>query len=299
MKSFLSVLLSAGFFLAVTSISVAQDLYDEGSEPEKISEGFEFTEGPYWHNDGYLLFSDIPANRIYKWEPGGDAEVFVDPSGNSNGITGHPDGGMIIAQHEGKVSSLNEEGETSAIVDSYEGSRLNSPNDVAVTEDGTIYFTDPPFGVDEEARELEFSGVYRIDENNEAELLFDEFETPNGIIFSPDESSFYVNDTQTGQIMKFALGTNGDVSGAEAFAEVGKSSEEGAADGMAVDESGNLYTTAPGGVKVFSPEGEEIAHIETPERVTNLDWGQEEKRTLFLTSPSAVYSLQMYVTGHK
>src|SRR5690625_1208537 len=127
-------------------------------EPEVITKGYRFTEGPYWHQDGYLLFSDIPANTIYKWAPGDVVEVFMENTGNSNGIQGDIYGSIIFAQHEGKISKLTTDGKIEIIVDNYEGKRLNSPNDLAVHSNNTIYFTDPPFGVKEVDRELDFSG---------------------------------------------------------------------------------------------------------------------------------------------
>lgn len=296
-KSKILLLTIFGLMLPGTFLC-GQDLMEEGAEFQQLTKDHQFTEGPFWHSDGYLLYSDIPANKIYKWTPGGEKEIFLDPSGHSNGITGDGNDGMIIAQHEGKVTHLTTDGTTTVLVDSYNGKRLNSPNDIAVASWGTIYFTDPPYGVDAEDRELDFSGVYRFDEKQkEPELLYDGFNTPNGIVFSPDENRFYVNETESGRIMVFELGENGEVSEATLFAEVGNASSGGAADGMVVDENGNLYSTGPLGIHVFSEDGNEIAQISTPEQVTNLEWGGPDNRTLFMTSPTGVYSLKMKVRG--
>src|SRR6056297_14268 len=175
----------------------------EGEEPEIIAGPLEFTEGPYWHPDGYLLFSDIPANRVYRWSETEGLGVYLEPSGNSNGIEADIDGSILLAQHAGRVSRLTSDGDLSVIAVSYEGQRLNSPNDIAVHSNGTIYFTDPPFGVSDEDKELDFSGVYRYSEDNGLQLLIDDFDLPNGIVFSPDESRLYVNDSQHGHIRVF------------------------------------------------------------------------------------------------
>lgn len=284
--------------LMLTDIVQGQDILKESAEIQQITAGHQFTEGPFWHDDGFLLYSDIPANKIFQWTPEGKKIIFLDPSGNSNGITDDRKGGMIIAQHAGTLSRVDTNGNTTLLLDSYQGKRFNSPNDLMVTSEGIIYFTDPPYGVQPEERELDFSGVYRWKKGmEEAELLFDEFETPNGLVFTPDENHFYVNDTQTGQIYVFDVAEDGNVSKGALFAKVGSAASNGAADGMVVDEAGNLYTTGPGGVHVFDDEGNKITLIETPERVTNLEWGGEDNKILYMTSPSGVYSLEMNSKG--
>ncbi|MEX0845627.1 MAG: SMP-30/gluconolactonase/LRE family protein [Balneolaceae bacterium] len=298
MKKSIFAVLTLICFIHTGTLLQGQDLVKEGEEIQQITEGHQFTEGPFWHSDGFLLYSDIPANKIYKWIPDGEKEVFLDPSGHSNGITGDGDDGMIIAQHDGRVSHLTKDGDLTELASSYNGKRLNSPNDLALSSDGYLYFTDPPYGVEAEDRELNFSGVYRIPENGgDPELLFNEFGTPNGIVFSPDESRFYVNDTQSGHIMVFEVDEDRVVSEGSLFAEVGNASKTGAADGMVVDEAGNIYTTGPGGIHVFTPDGNELQHIQTPQSVTNLEWGGENNNKLFMTSPDGVYVLKMAVSG--
>lgn len=290
------VLIMVVLSMAPASMVVGQSIVDEEISPEKITEGYEFTEGPVWHDSGYLLFSDIPANTIYKWVPGEEAVEFLKPSGNSNGLTFDEDGNLLLAQHEGTLSRLTGGQELETIVDNFEGKRLNSPNDLAVKSDGSIYFTDPDFGVSDEDKKLDFNGVYRHSEENGLELLVDDFDLPNGIVFSPNENRLYVNDTQNNHIRVFDVDMDGNLMNGRIFAEM-EADADGAADGMKVDTDGNLYSTGPGGLWIFSPEGEVLHQIEMPERVTNLAWGGSDFDTLFLTAPDAVYQLETNAKG--
>lgn len=278
----------------------------DGEEPEIVTGPHEFTEGPYWHPDGYLLFSDIPANRVYRWSENDGLDVYLEPSGNSNGIEADIDGSILLAQHAGRVSRLTENGDLTVIADSYDSQRLNSPNDIAVHSNGTIYFTDPPFGVSDEDRELDFSGVYRLSSNGESSddyelsVVYDEFEFPNGIVFSADESRLYVSDSGTGTIMMFDVDADGIVSSPEEFANVGEmGSGMGAADGMETDEAGNLYTTGPQGLIIFDDEGNQLHLIEFDEQITNVSWGGENSSDLYITGSDNVYRYTMNATGSK
>jgi len=272
----------------------------EGEEPEIIAGPLEFTEGPYWHPDGYLLFSDIPANRVYRWSETEGLDVYLEPSGNSNGIEADIDGSILLAQHAGRVSRLTSDGDLAVIANSYEGQRLNSPNDIAVHSNGTIYFTDPPFGVSDENRELDFSGVYMISPDGELSVVYDEFEYPNGIVFSADENRLYISDSGTGTVMRFDVDENGIISSPEEFANVGEmGSGMGAADGMETDEAGNLYTTGPQGIIIFDEEGNLLHLIEFDEQITNVGWGGEELNHLYITGGDNVYRYVMDATGSK
>lgn len=272
----------------------------EGEEPEIVAGPHEFTEGPYWHPDGYLLFSDIPANRVYRWSEMEGVDVYLEPSGNSNGIEADIDGSILLAQHAGRVSRLTSEGDLEIVAESYEGQRLNSPNDLAVHSSGTIYFTDPPFGVSEEERELDVSGVYKISPDGELTVVYDEFEYPNGIVFSADESKLYVSDSGTGTVVVFEVDADGNVSSPDEFANVGEmGSGMGAADGMETDEDGNLYTTGPKGLIIFDDEGNQLHLIEFDEQITNLGWGGEELNDLYITGSDHVYRYTMDATGSK
>ncbi|WP_445665397.1 SMP-30/gluconolactonase/LRE family protein [Fodinibius sp. AD559] len=277
-------------------LTFGQQIVEEDAEPEIITDGYEFTEGPLWHDSGYLLFSDIPANTVYKWTPAEGADIYLKPSGRSNGLTFDQNGNLLLAQHDGLVSRLTGDKELTVVADSYNGKRLNSPNDLTVKSDSSIYFTDPSFGVSDEDKELDFNGVYRYSKEDGLQLLTDDFDLPNGIVFSPDESRLYVNDTRHNHIRVFDVNEDGSLANGRMFAEM-ESDAEGAADGMKVDTDGNLYSTGPGGLWVFSPEGEVLQQVETPDRVTNLAWGGSENSTLFLTAPNAVYKLETNKTG--
>ncbi|NBC28181.1 MAG: SMP-30/gluconolactonase/LRE family protein [Bacteroidetes bacterium] len=279
---------------------VSGSLFIDGEEPEIIAGPYEFTEGPYWHPDGYLLFSDIPANRVYRWSEQEGVDVYLEPSGNSNGIEADIDGSILLAQHEGRVSRLTAEGDVSVVVDNYEGQRLNSPNDLAVHSNGTIFFTDPPFGVDEEERELDFSGVYMLPPDGDLSVIYDEFEYPNGIVFNSEETVLYVNDSGTGNILAFEVDEGGTPNSPTVFANIGEmGSGMGAADGMETDEEGNLYTTGPQGLIIFDEEGNRLQLIEFEEQITNLGWGGEDLKHLFITGSDNVYRYQMNATGSK
>ena len=173
----------------------------EAGEPERLATGFQFTEGPVWMADGYLLFSDIPANIMYKWTPESGAEVWREPSGNSNGLTRNSDDLLLACEHGNRrVSRTNPAGTVETIAGAYQGKRLNSPNDVVVKSDGSVYFTDPPYGLTtlgpDEGQELDFHGVYRLSPDGQTlTLLADDYDCPNGLCFSPDESILCGNDT--------------------------------------------------------------------------------------------------------
>lgn len=273
----------------------AQQILKGKAGPEKITDGHQFTEGPVWHSSGYLLFSDIPANTVYRWTPGEEAVEYLKPSGHSNGLTFDQDGRLLLAQHDGAISRLTEESKLEIVVDSYDGRRLNSPNDLVVKSDGAIYFTDPPFGVSDEDKELDVNGVYRYSQDDGLVLLIEDFDLPNGIVFSPDEKRLFVNDTQHNHIRVFEVDDDGSLSGGEIFATM-EADGSGAADGMKVDSDGNLYTTGPGGLWIFSPDGKLLQQMKTP-RITNLAWGGDDGSSLFMTAPDAIYKLETNQKG--
>lgn len=286
----LAGLLSALFIMAACETSEEPFL----GEPEVVTSGFLFTEGPLWQPEGFLIFSDIPAGIIYKWTPGNpESEVFIEPSGNSNGIKSLPDGTIVVAQHTGRVSIVNDDMELEPIAEQYDGMRLNSPNDIAVRSDGLIYFTDPSFGVSDENKELDFQGVYRINSDGSLTVVYDEFDLPNGIVFTPDENYLYVNDSATGNIRRFEVMENGDLGDSILFTNIGEMTSMGGADGMVVDGDGRLYTTGPNGFIVFDADGEQLHQIQFDQQITNLAWGGADGNDLFITSRDVVYRLRV------
>lgn len=279
------------FILIFITFSCSSENQFSLSTPEVITTGYQFTEGPHWLEDGSLIFSDIPANKVYRWQPGSEVTTtFIDSSGRSNGIEGMPDGSIVLTQHDGMVSKLLESGQLETLVAEYQGKRLNSPNDLAIRSDSLIYFTDPPYGVSDEDQELSFAGVYRINSNGDVTLLYDQLELPNGITFSPDESHLYVSDSETGNILRFEVLDNGDLTNEMLFANIGEPGDKGAADGMITDSEGRLYTTGPNGLTVFDLEGNQLAIVSFDEQITNVEWGSDQK-ILYITGANSVYRI--------
>jgi sugar lactone lactonase YvrE len=267
---------------------------------EKIAGGFQFTEGPVWVPDGYLLFSDIPADTIYRWTPGSAAaEVFRKPSGRSNGLTLDREGRLVACEHDRRLSRTEKDGRVVALAERYEVRRLNSPNDVVVKSDGCVYFTDPPYGLprQEEGRELDFNGVYCLAPDGTLTLLDDSFDRPNGLAFSPDERVLYVNDSRRGHIRAFDVQSEGALTNGRVFAELKDSGKEGSPDGMKVDVRGNVFCTGPGGIWVFDAAGEPLGLIEVPEVPANLSWGDDDLKTLYITARTGLYRMRMRTGG--
>ena len=272
----------------------------EANSLERIATGFRFTEGPVWHPDGYLLFSDIPANTIYKWEPDGTVQIFREPSGYSNGLTFDKKRRLIACEHSNRrVSRTEPDGTVVNLASEYNGTRLNSPNDAVVKSDGSIYFTDPPIGLTAEygvpgIQELPFQGVYRLSPDDETlDLLESNINQPNGLAFSPDEKVLYVTDSGTGTIYAFDVQTDGLLENKRVFKTI-----SGWPDGIKVDVRGNLYvTTNKSSLQVYSSSGEHIGDITIGARTENCAFGGIDNKTLFITGGTSVYRMQMKVQG--
>ena len=268
---------------------------------EQVATGFGFTEGPVWCRD-YLLFSDIPRNRIVRWHmrsEGPEVTTFRSPSGNSNGLTLDRSGRLIVCEHSTRrVTRTEVDGSVSVLAERYEGRRLNSPNDVVVRSDGSIYFTDPPYGLEnlDTWKELSFNGVYRFAPDGKLVLLIDDFDRPNGLAFSPDESVLYIDDTSRSHIRAFDVSPDGNLGNGQVLIDM-QSSDTGAPDGMKVDEKGNIYCTGPGGLWVIDSNGQCLGRIMLPALPANLAWGNTDRRTLYITARSSIYRLRLAVPG--
>lgn len=272
-------------------------LIDKDARLEKVSDGFQFTEGPVWNPAGFLLFSDIPANQIVKLVPGAAPTAFRTPSGNSNGLTYDRAGRLLACEHSNRrVTRQEADGSLTVLASSYDGKKLNSPNDIVVRSDGTIYFSDPPYGIREEQRELPFQGVYRISPDGKLTLLAQDFDRPNGIALSPDEKTLYVDDSARLHVRAFDVAPDGSISHGRILAEL-KSARQGVPDGMKVDRKGNLYVTGPGGVWVFDKRGKHLGTILMSELPANCGWGDADYRTLYFTARNGLYRIRLKIPG--
>ncbi len=263
------------------------------SEPWRlIGDGLGFTEGPVWHPDGVLLFSDIPNSRIMRWR-GGALDVYRQPSGQSNGLTLDAAMRVVACEHENRRVSIERDGAVHALATHYDGKRLNSPNDVVVRDDGRIFFTDPPYGITEDQRELPYNGVFTIAADGSGlTLLLTDFDRPNGLAFSPDERTLYIADTARHHVRAFDVAPEGSLSNGLVFAEM---REEGRPDGMKVDRAGRLYVCAMT-VQVFAPDGRPLGVIDCPQLPANCTWG-EDGSTLFIAARTGVYATRIETSG--
>ena len=266
-------------------------------QPRKLVGGFQFTEGPVWHPDGYLLFSDIPANVIFKYTADEILETYLSPSQNSNGLTLDRNGQLVACEHSGRrISRQSPSRLMETVASHWGGKRLNSPNDVVVHSSGCIFFTDPPYGIKPEEVELGFNGVYRIDSDNSVKLLESDFEGPNGLAFSPDESVLYVDDSERRNVRAFDVLEDCSLSRDRIFMDMDVPAT-GNPDGMKVDIDGNLYVTGGGGIWVITPDGTHLGTIAFPEQPANLAFGGDSYQTMFITAETSIYSVVINVPG--
>ena len=294
-------------------------LIDPEAKIEVLATGFTWTEGPVWiasEDGGHLLFSDIPRNSIFRWHPKQGVSLFMNPSGytgvtyyglepGSNGLLLDKQGRLVMCEHgDRRLSVLTPQGGKRTLVDSYQGKRLNSPNDGALKSNGDIYFTDPPYGLpdreNDPRRELDHFGVYRYGTDGKLTLLTTELARPNGIGFSPDEKTLYVAQSDPKKAIWMAFGVNDDGTlGAgkvlyDATDSVGKL--PGLPDGLSVDQQGHLWASGPGGIWVFHPSGKLLGRLTTGERTSNCCFGEDGK-TLFITADSNLCRIRTKVSG--
>jgi gluconolactonase len=316
----------------ITRVDPALDaIIAPGTKAEKLADGFSFVEGPIWVPQlasqktygggagGYLLFSDPNKNVIHRWEPAtGDVSIFRSKSGytgigganigeyhqpGSNGLTLSPDERLTICEHGNRrVTRLEPNGSITVLADRYEGKRLNSPNDLVYRSDGTLFFTDPPFGLpkgyDDTRKELPYSGVFCV-HNGVLRLVASELKGPNGLAFSPDEKHLYVDnwDEQKKVIVRYDVAPDGTLSNATTLVDLTSVPGGIAFDGLKVDASGNIYVSAPGGLRVFSSEGKHLGTISLPEIPANFTFGDSDGRTLYMTARTRLYRIRLNVPG--
>ena len=274
-----------------------------------LSTGYVIAEGPlWWSDDGYLLFSEVRGSRRWRWSEGEGVTLVQEPTNNANGLTRDPLGRLVMCEGGARrVVRVEHDGSTTVVASSYHGRRLNRPNDVVVKSDGSIYFTDP--GGPSPDTDLDFAGVYRVSADLSAiNLLVRDYVLPNGLAFSPDERVLYVNDSQgvfvnedmfrsVGRIDAFDVRANGMLANRRVLCEL-RGERSGIPDGMKVDVEGNVYCTGPGGVWVIDPTGRHMGTILTEvDHTTNMAWGGEDWRTLFITTAETMGRIQTKIPG--
>jgi gluconolactonase len=290
-------------------------LISKDAKVEQIGEEFQFTEGPVWDGrNRCLLFSDIPANKIYKWEPNGKISVYREPSGNSNGLAYEIDGGLAACEHGTRsISVMLRNKQVIPIITDYKKKKLNSPNDLVIHSSGAIFFTDPPLGLpkeyDDPARELTFSGVF-LYKNMNLYLIDSTLYRPNGLALSPDQRYLYVANNQYSggsanmdkgvkSWFRYELNKDLTVKNKIELMRAPNSEVKGNPDGMKVDVKGNLYCTGPGGLLIFNKDGKYLGIIKLPEVPTNCAFGDADNKTLYITDRKHVYKIKTLIAGYK
>ncbi len=303
------------------------DIVPANAKVEKVAGNFGFSEGPVWvRSGGFLIFSDIPANVINKWNPAdGKVSVFLDKSGftgpdatgvggeqtnaqgatiyliGSNGVTLDPQGRVTFnAMGDRQVVRVEADGRRTVLASQFEGKRLNSTNDLVYKRNGSLYFTDPPSGLrqrnDDPKKELPFNGVYLL-KGGKLQLLAKDLANPNGIALSPDEKILYVNSSADRKIFRFDVQADDTVTNGRLIVDMSAEKLPGNPDGMKVDEKGNLYSTGAGGIWVMSPQGKHLGTLVFPEQPANLAFGDADGKTLYVTARSSVYRIRLNVPG--
>ena len=294
------------------------ELRDAGTRVEVLTDGFDWSEGPVWKGTE-LLFSDVPQNTIFSWREGErDARVFQRPSGGreptaqgSNGLALDAQGRLILCQHGDRRVAMLVGEQWTGIAERFEGKRFNSPNDLCISSKGTIFFTDPPYGLKGAAPEMPEHGVYAVQPGGEVLRLISDLKWPNGIALSPDESLLYiaVSDRDHPRVMVYDLkGSAGKSAGVEIpqalngreffnAQSLKSNTRKGGCDGLKVDSLGNVWTTGPGGVLVLSSKGKHLGSILTGQATANCAWGGADRRTLYITADGLLMRVKTKVSG--
>lgn len=288
---------------------IEQDLIEgvlaKGATLRKVAGGFTFTEGPIWHpTEHWLVFSDIAESIQYKWSEADGLMPFRYPSNQANGNCFDRQARIISCEHASSHLVIHDHGgkRITVMASHYEGKQLNSPNDVICDSKGRVWFTDPSFGRIREdlgllrAQELPFQGVFRLDPDGSIALVCDDFQQPNGLCLSNDETQLFVNDSWGPTIRRFDVADDGSLTGGAVWATI-SGEGEGVPDGMKTDLEGRIFCNGPGGVHVLSPEGAFLGRIATPEKSTNFCFGGPDGQTLFITASTSVYAIDTLTVG--
>lgn len=284
--------------LEVRDPAVFAKVISPAARLERLATDMQFTEGPVWVRDkgGFLVFSDIPADELKKWTPAEGLTTFRKPSHSANGNAVDRQGRLVTCEHAGRrLSRLEADGTLATVVDRYGDKRLNSPNDLAVRSDGTIWFTDPDYGLRGQPREYDGCFVFRFDPKTRALTpVARDFDKPNGICFSPDETRLYVADSgKPRHIRVFDVQPDGTLANGRVFCTIDK----GAPDGIRCDADGRVWSSAADGVQVFAPDGRLLGKILVPETAANLCFGGPDGKTLFITARKSLYAIRTLVKG--
>jgi gluconolactonase len=284
--------------------SDAKRLIDPAAEPERIADGFEFTEGPVWSfHHQHLTFVDLAGDAMYRWDRASGTQVLRKPSDHANGLAYERSGALVSCEHRTRRITRETSEGLQTVVDQYRGKRLNAPNDLVIAEDGTIIFTDPHYGLMEgyggpAEQELPFRGVYRVPPGaSEPELIADDFEGPNGLAVTPSEDKLIVVDSERNHLREFRIEEGWRFSGGDVLVQLPEQGE-GVPDGVKLDQDGNIFATGPGGLWLCGPSGAVLGHLPMPEVTANLAWGEDDCRTLYLTASTTVCRLRSLIPGH-
>jgi sugar lactone lactonase YvrE len=278
-------------FTLFAAAAAAQDFAN--LKVERIAAGYRFTEGPVWSKEGFLLFSDVPNNLILQWIPGNKALEFRKESNGANGNTFDQQGRLYTCESiTRRVTRTNSDGKIEVLADKWEGKRLNAPNDIVVSRNNHIYFTDPAFGAQADSRDLDFYGVYHIPPKGPMKLIAKPAGRPNGIALSSNGRILYVANTDDRNVRAYDLDRNGEASNERVFV----SGVDGPPDGIKTDEKGNLYVTA-NGVAVYNAGGKLLHAIPLSDPPSNCAWGDPDFKALYVTARGSVYRIRLEVRG--